>query len=275
MSERHGAVAVIRVGVFGAGGRMGSTVCAGGRRRSRARARGRGRPYHAGIDLRQLGVEARGINVAPNTDALLDAGAEVAVDFTVHRRRAREPRVVCRATACTRSSAPAGSTADELERVRGAASSTRRNCGDRAQLRDRRGADDALRRARGAVLRDRRDHRAAPRPEDRRAVGHGDATARADGGGVRRLGARSHHQGRHRRGARRRGRGRASRSTRCDCAGSSPTRRCCSAPPARRLSIRHDTYDRTSFMPGVLLAVKAIADARASPSGSTCCSASR
>ena len=26
------------------------------------------------------------------------------------------------------------------------------------------------------------------------------------------------------------------------------------------LSIRHDSYDRTSFMPGVLLAVKAIAD---------------
>ena len=26
------------------------------------------------------------------------------------------------------------------------------------------------------------------------------------------------------------------------------------------LSIRHDTYDRSSFMPGVLLAVKAVAD---------------
>jgi 4-hydroxy-tetrahydrodipicolinate reductase len=26
------------------------------------------------------------------------------------------------------------------------------------------------------------------------------------------------------------------------------------------LSIRHDSYDRTSFMPGVLLAIKAVAD---------------
>jgi 4-hydroxy-tetrahydrodipicolinate reductase len=26
------------------------------------------------------------------------------------------------------------------------------------------------------------------------------------------------------------------------------------------LSIRHDTYDRTSFIPGVLLAIKAVAD---------------
>ena len=40
------------------------------------------------------------------------------------------------------------------------------------------------------------------------------------------------------------------------------------------LSIRHDSYDRTSFMPGVLLAVKAVRDGPASPSGSTRCSAS-
>ena len=37
----------------------------------------------------------------------------------------------------------------------------------------------------------------------------------------------------------------ASTSTRCACAGSSPTRRCCSAPPVSRSPIRHDSYDRT------------------------------
>jgi 4-hydroxy-tetrahydrodipicolinate reductase len=36
-----------------------------------------------GIDLRQLGVRGAGLNVARAPDALLDAGAEVAVDFTV------------------------------------------------------------------------------------------------------------------------------------------------------------------------------------------------
>ena len=52
----------------------------------------------------------------------------------------------------------------------------------------------------------------------------------------------------------------ASASTRCGCGGWSPTRRCCSAPPGQSLSIRHDSYDRDSFMPGVVLAVKQIAD---------------
>ena len=61
----------------------------------------------------------------------------------------------------------------------------------------------------------------------------------------------------------------ASRSTRCGCVGSSRTRRCCSAPPGRRLSIRQDSYDRTSYMPGVVRAVKAVGRSPASRSGST------
>lgn len=40
-------------------------------------------PHHVGIDLRQLGVRGAGANVARTADALLDTGAEVAVDFTV------------------------------------------------------------------------------------------------------------------------------------------------------------------------------------------------
>ena len=51
----------------------------------------------------------------------------------------------------------------------------------RAELRDRRRADDALRRRGRAHLDARRDHRAAPRGEARRAVGHGEADRRADG----------------------------------------------------------------------------------------------
>ena len=37
------------------------------------------------------------------------------------------------------------------------------------------------------------------------------------------------------------------------------------------LTIRHDSYDRTSFMPGVVLAVKRVPSAPASPSASTPC----
>ncbi len=40
-------------------------------------------PYHAGIDLRQLGVQGSGLQVQRTADALEHAGAEVAVDFTV------------------------------------------------------------------------------------------------------------------------------------------------------------------------------------------------
>jgi 4-hydroxy-tetrahydrodipicolinate reductase len=40
-------------------------------------------PHQVGIDLRQLGVRGSGLNVARTADALLEAGAEVAVDFTV------------------------------------------------------------------------------------------------------------------------------------------------------------------------------------------------
>src|ERR1700686_4041933 len=40
-------------------------------------------PMHAGIDLSQLGVRDTKIHVASKATALRDAGAEVAVDFTV------------------------------------------------------------------------------------------------------------------------------------------------------------------------------------------------
>jgi len=40
-------------------------------------------PHHVGIDVRQLGIQGAAIQVARTADAIADAGAEVAVDFTV------------------------------------------------------------------------------------------------------------------------------------------------------------------------------------------------
>ncbi len=40
-------------------------------------------PYHAGIDLHQLGVEGTGLQIAAKPDALSAASADVAIDFTV------------------------------------------------------------------------------------------------------------------------------------------------------------------------------------------------
>jgi len=74
---------MIRVGVFGAGGRMGSTVCAAVAADPELELVAAVDPYHAGIDLQQLGVAASGIDVARTASALADAGADVAVDFTV------------------------------------------------------------------------------------------------------------------------------------------------------------------------------------------------
>ena len=65
-------------------------------------------------------------------------------------------------------------------------------------------------------------------------VGHGHAHGRAHGRRRRRTGRPTRpRRGRARRRPRRRGAGAASASTRCACGAWSPTRRCCSAPPAR------------------------------------------
>ncbi|MGH9026464.1 MAG: 4-hydroxy-tetrahydrodipicolinate reductase [Acidimicrobiia bacterium] len=74
---------MIRVGVFGAGGRMGSMVCRAVTADPGLELVAAVDPYHAGIDLRQLGVEGTGLQVAPKASALTEAGADVAVDFTV------------------------------------------------------------------------------------------------------------------------------------------------------------------------------------------------
>jgi 4-hydroxy-tetrahydrodipicolinate reductase len=74
---------MVRVGVFGAGGRMGSTVCRAVAEDPDLELVAAVDPYHAGIDLAQLGLLGTGVQVSANADALAHAGAEVAVDFTV------------------------------------------------------------------------------------------------------------------------------------------------------------------------------------------------
>jgi 4-hydroxy-tetrahydrodipicolinate reductase len=74
---------VIKVGVLGAGGRMGTTVCQAVLDEPGLELVAAVDPHHVGIDLHQLGVRGAGLNVAGTPEALLDAGAEVAVDFTV------------------------------------------------------------------------------------------------------------------------------------------------------------------------------------------------
>ena len=73
----------IRVGVFGAGGRMGSTVCRAVADDPDLELVAAVDPLHVGIDLRQVtGADVTGLQMSPDADALLAAGATVAVDFT-------------------------------------------------------------------------------------------------------------------------------------------------------------------------------------------------
>ncbi len=73
----------MRVGVFGAGGRMGSTVCAAVAGDPDLELVAAVDPYRAGIDLRQATGLDTTLQISPGPEALLDARAEVAVDFTV------------------------------------------------------------------------------------------------------------------------------------------------------------------------------------------------
>jgi 4-hydroxy-tetrahydrodipicolinate reductase len=76
----------IRVGVFGAVGRMGSTVCQAVADDPDLELVAAVDPHHAGFDLREA-VKARvpsGIQVAPDVNGMASAGVQVVVDFTHH-----------------------------------------------------------------------------------------------------------------------------------------------------------------------------------------------
>jgi len=66
----------IKVGVVGAGGRMGRTIC-------EAVSTDPALDLVAAIDPRAAGQEVSGVTIAADLDALVAAGCEVAIDFTV------------------------------------------------------------------------------------------------------------------------------------------------------------------------------------------------
>ncbi len=73
-----------RVAVFGAGGRMGASVCDAVLRDPELELVGAIDPHHAGLDLRSPGgYDTGGLRIVASADALADAAPDVAVDFTV------------------------------------------------------------------------------------------------------------------------------------------------------------------------------------------------
>ena len=222
--------AVIRVGVAGAAGRMGIAACAAVERRRRHRA-------CAAAPIRRSGRRSRDPRRLRRRRRLHAA-----------RRRARRTRGVPGRRRARRDR-------DDRLRSRGARGPARaRERLRRAELRDRRGADDALRGARPPGT------WRPPRSSSSTTTGKLDApsgtaarTAAADGAGERRPPPPIH-------------------SVRLP--GLVAHQEVILGDVGQTLTIRHDSLERESFMPGVLLAVGRVgaSSARRSSGSSTCCS---
>ena len=224
----------MRVGGVRAGGRMGATVCRAVAGDPELELVAAVDPHHAGIDLRRSPASTS--RRAGRTHRRRPGPGRRRGGGRLHRASARPATTWPGAppTGSTPWWARPGSTDDDLDELRPPVPVDRAGQLLRgAQLRHRRRAHDALRRAGRAVVRHGRDHRAAPRRQGRRPVGDRDADRRAHGGGVGRLGpATRPARGRGRRPGRRGARP-ASASTRSASGAWSPTRRSCSARPGR------------------------------------------
>ena len=247
----------IKVGVFGAGGRMGSTVCRAVVGDHDLQLVAGVDPLHAGIDLRKVtGAPVGGLQMSPDADAILQAGATVAVDFT-HVDAARENLTWCAENGIHAVVGTTGWLPDDLDRL--AEMFTRSNCFVAPNF------------AIGAVLMMRFAEIAAPWFESAEIIElHHDQKVDAPSGTAiltaERMAARSSNWAADPtertvvEGARG-GAGPAGiRVHSVRLRGLVAHQEVLLGTTGQSLSIRHDSYDRDSFMPGVLLAIKAVAD---------------
>jgi 4-hydroxy-tetrahydrodipicolinate reductase len=246
----------LRVGVFGAGGRMGSTVCRAVAADPDLELVAAVDPHHAGLDLRQVtGVDAEW-QVAADGQSFIDERAEVVVDFT-HLDAARANLLFLARAGIHAVAGTTGFTDDDYDRFRSAFS--RSNCVIAPNF------------AIGAVLMMHFAQLAAPYFETAEIVElHHDQKIDAPSGTAmltaEKMAASSPRWAddptRHTvvEGARG-GAGPAGihvHSLRLR--GLVAHQEVILGTTGQTLSIRHDSYDRDSFMPGVVLATKAVAD---------------
>jgi 4-hydroxy-tetrahydrodipicolinate reductase len=238
----------IRVGVFGAGGRMGTTVCG-------AVAADPALELVAAIDPGHAGEVVEGVKVAPDASALAGGDLDVAVDFSI-LAGARENATWCATQGVHAVIGTTGWSPTDLDALQ--AAFTTSNCLVAPNF------------AIGAVLMMRFAELAAPYFETAEVIElHHDAKADAPSGTammtVRRMaeaspswapdptrdevvaGARG-------------GMGPAGiRVHSVRLRGLVAHQEVLLGTTGQSLVIRHDSYDRSSFMPGVLLAVKQVA----------------
>ncbi len=247
----------MRVGVLGAAGRMGTAVCRAVAQDPELELVAAVDPHHAGIDIHAVtGVDVAG-QIAGDAEALVTAGAEVAVDFTV----AEAARVNLRW--CAR------------ERVHAVVGTTGLSDADVVELRslfvDGVNCFIAPNFAVGAVLMMRFAEMAAPFFETAEVVElHHDEKVDAPSGTamltLERMARTSSDWGEDPTtkevvpGARGGAGPGGVRVHSIRLRGVVAHQEVLLGTTGQTLSIRHDAYDRTSFLPGVLMAIKAVAD---------------
>ena len=247
---------MIKVGVFGAAGRMGATVCQAVLGDPELELVAAVDPFHAGLDLRGAARVDSDLQVAADAMALVDAGAQVVVDFT-HLDAARGNLAFLAEHGIHAVVGTTGFTDEDLEHCR--AVFTTSNCLIAPNF------------AIGAILMMRFAEMAAPWFETAEVIElHHDNKVDAPSGTamrtVERMATASQDWA-------------PDPTTTTTVAGA----RGALGPAGIRihsvrmrgmvahqevllgttgetLSIRHDSYDRSSFMPGVLLGVKKVAD---------------
>lgn len=246
----------MRVGVFGAAGRMGAEVCRAVVADDALELVAAVDPFHFGLDLRQASaVDAPGLRLESSADALAAARAEVAVDFT-HAEAARANMLWCAANGVHAVVGTTGFSDGDLADFRAAFTSS--NCVIAPNF------------AIGAVLMMRFAEMAAPFFETAEVIEfHHDAKIDAPSGTavstVQRMAAAKSQwapdptQKEIYPGSRG-GRGPGDiRVHAVRMRGMVAHQEVILGTTGQTLLIRHDTTDRTSFMPGVILAVKRVA----------------
>jgi 4-hydroxy-tetrahydrodipicolinate reductase len=246
----------IKVGVFGAAGRMGRTVCEAVAGAADLELVAAVDPQHAGIDVGQVANVDAHFQVSADARALVDAGAEVAVDFTV-ADAARKNLAFAAEEGIHAVVGTTGFTDTDLASLE--AAFTRSSCLVAANF------------AIGAVLMMRFAELAAPWFETAEIIElHHDGKIDAPSGTAIRTAERmaaasgdwsddptTSHVLKGARGGTGPG-GIPIHSVRLH--GLFAHQEVLLGTSGQSLNIRHDTYDRTCYMPGVLLAVKHVAD---------------
>ncbi|MCU0268314.1 MAG: 4-hydroxy-tetrahydrodipicolinate reductase [Acidimicrobiales bacterium] len=246
----------LRVGVFGAGGRMGATVCRAVCDDPDLELVAAVDPHHAGLDLRQVTGVDLPLQIGSAPDGFPDAGVEVAVDFT-HLEAARGNLAYLAEHGIHAVVGTTGFSDDDYAGFR--ATFTSSNCLIAPNF------------AIGAVLMMRFAEAAAPYFDTVEVIElHHDQKADAPSGTamltLERIAAASGEWADDPtrtevvEGARG-GRGPADiRVHSVRLRGLVAHQEVLFGATGQTLSIRHDSYDRSSFMPGVVLAVKQVVD---------------